>query len=68
MYDENTKIGELLKDERARKIMNEYLSGMADKSKINMVKGFSLKALCAFPQVHIGQEQLEQCIAELKKL
>lgn len=68
MLDENTKIGELLKDERARSIMNEYLSGMADKSKINMVKGFSLKALCAFPQVHINQEQYEQCIAELKKL
>ena len=48
--------------------MNQYLSGIAENSKINMVKGFSLRTLCAFPQVKIPKEKFDLCIEELKKL
>ncbi len=68
MFDENSKIGELLKNEEARQIMNRHLSGIAENPKINMVKGFSLRALCAFPQVKIPKENLDLCIEELKKI
>lgn len=68
MFDENSKIGELLKNERAKQVMNQYLSKIADNPKINMVKGLSLKALCAFPQVKIPKENFDLCIEELKKI
>ena len=68
MFDENSKIVDLLKSEEARRVMNQYLSGIAENSKINMVKGFSLRTLCAFPQVKIPKEKFDLCIEELKKL
>jgi len=68
MFNEDTKIGELLKSDEAKRIMNQNLSGIADDPQINMVKGFSLKTLAAFTQAKIPKEKLDICIEELKRI
>lgn len=68
MYDEYTKIRELLKDPKACEIIDRHLRNITKNPSINMVKGFSLKALAAFPQVRFGETEVDACLEELKKL
>lgn len=47
-FNENSEIKELLEDERAVAIINEYLPGVLNNPMVNMVGGYKLKTAKAY--------------------
>jgi hypothetical protein len=67
-FSADTKLGELLANEKAKAILEKYLPGMSTNPQIGMAKGMSLKMIAAFPQAGINPDKLKAIVDELSKV
>lgn len=63
-----SKLGEILEDERAVAIIDEYIPGFITNPELDPVKGMRMKTLLKFPQVALNDEQKKEVIARLDAL
>jgi beta-glucosidase len=68
MFSENSKMGDLLKNDEARAVLEKYFPGMTSNPNIASAKGFTLKILAGFPMLDIPAEKLRACSEELAKI
>lgn len=67
-YTLTSKVGELLKDPGAVKIIEKYAPGVSKNPLIGLAKGMTLKALLAMPQARqagVTEEMLLKVLAEI---
>lgn len=67
-YTLDTKVGDILKDTGAVKILEKYAPGVSKNPMIGLAKGMTLKALLAMPQAKdagITKEMVEKVLAEI---
>jgi dihydrodiol dehydrogenase / D-xylose 1-dehydrogenase (NADP) len=67
-YSENTRLGELLKNEGAKAVLEKHFPGFTTAPRLALAEGFSLKAMSGFPKSQITPEQLKACVEDLAKL
>ena len=67
-FSKNTRIGELLKSESAKAVLEKHFPGFTKTPRLALAQGFSLKAMSSFPQSNITPEQLKACVEDLAKL
>ena len=63
-----TKVGTLLKDPRAVKIIEKYAPGISKNPMIGLAKGMTLKAILGVPQAKqfgLTEEMLENVLGEI---
>ena len=66
-YTLDTKVGELLKDSEAVKVLEKHAPGISKNPMIGMAKGMTLKAVIAMPQAKqagLSEEQVTKVLAE----
>lgn len=67
-YTMLTKVGALLKDPKAVKIIEKYVPGITKNPLIGLAKGMTLKAILGVPQAKqagLTQEMLEKVLEEI---
>ena len=67
-YTLDTKVGELLKDPEAVKIIERHAPGISKNPMIGLAKGMALKSVVAMPQAKqagLTQQMIEQVLAEI---
>ena len=67
-YSLDTKVGDILKDTGAVKILEKYAPGVSKNSMIGLAKGMTLKSLLAMPQAKdagITEEMVTKVLAEI---
>jgi len=67
-YTMLTKVGALLKDPMAVKIIEKYAPGITKNPLIGLAKGMTLKAILGVPQAKqagLTQEMLEKVLEEI---
>ena len=70
-YTMDTKVGDILKDTGAVKILEKYAPGVSKNPMIGLAKGMTLKALLAMPQAKeagITEEMIKKVLAEINAL
>jgi len=67
-FSADSKIGELLANEKAKAILEKHLPGMSTHPQIGMAKGMSLKMIAAFPQSGLSPDKLKAIVDELTKI
>ena len=66
----DTKLGDLLKDENARKVFDQYVPGVSTLPQIAMFKDASLRMIVSNPlaaQFGLTQEKVEAILKEVNK-
>jgi len=63
-----SKLSEILEDERAVAIINEYIPGFTENPELQPVLGMKMKTLLKFPQVQCTKEQSDEIIKRLDAL
>ena len=69
-YTMDTTLGELVKDPRAKAVVDQYVPGLTSNPMFAMVSGMSLKMAVAMPQaaqMGITQQSVEGLLAEVNK-
>ena len=61
-------LGEILEDERAVAIIDEYMPGFVSNPELGPVKDMKLKTLLKFPQVSIPRDQVKEIIKRIDEL
>lgn len=67
-YTMDTKVGELLKDPEAVKIIERHAPGVSKNPMIGLAKGMALKAVVAMPQAKqagLTEDMIRQVLAEI---
>jgi len=67
----DSTLGDILKDPKAKPVLDKYVPGAADNPMIQMAKGMTLKMILAMPQaaqLGLTQAKAEQMLAELNKV
>jgi dihydrodiol dehydrogenase / D-xylose 1-dehydrogenase (NADP) len=67
-FSENTRLGELLKNEAAKVILEKHFPGFTTTPRLALAHGFSLKAMASFSQSEITPDQLKACGEDLAKI
>jgi dihydrodiol dehydrogenase / D-xylose 1-dehydrogenase (NADP) len=67
-FSDNTRIGELLKSEAAKAVLEKHFPGFTSTPRLELAKGFTLKVMSHFPQSNITPEQLKACVEDLVKI
>ena len=70
-YTLDTKVGDILKDTGAVKILEKYAPGVSKNPMIGLAKGMTLKSLRAMPQAKdagINEEMVKKVLAEINAL
>jgi hypothetical protein len=70
-YTLDTTLGALLDDPKAKAVVDKYLPGVASNPMVAMVKGLSLRALVAMPQVAqtgVTEQKIQDVLNEINKL
>jgi hypothetical protein len=70
-YTLDTKVGEILKDTDAVKILEKYAPGVSKNPMIGLAKSMTLKSLLAMPQAKdagITEEMVKKVLAEINAL
>jgi hypothetical protein len=70
-YTLDTKVGEILKDTGAVKILEKHAPGVSKNPMLALAKGMTLKSLLAMPQakdVGITEEMVKKVLAEINAL
>jgi len=65
LFNENSKLGELLENEAAVTILEKHLPGISTNPMVSMGKGLSLKQLASIPQANMPQELINAIVADL---
>jgi dihydrodiol dehydrogenase / D-xylose 1-dehydrogenase (NADP) len=68
IFSEKSRIGDLLKNESTKAILDKHFPGFTSNPRIGMTKGYTLKALAGFPQSPFTPEKLAACVEELQKI
>ena len=63
-----SKLREILEDERAVAIIDEYIPGFVDNPELGPVAGMKMRVLLKFPQVDLTKEQVAEIIERLDAL
>ena len=63
-----SKLREVLEDERAVAIIDEYIPGFVNNPELGPVAGMKMKVLLKFPQVGLPKEKIDEIIARLDAL
>jgi hypothetical protein len=66
----DSTLGEILKDPKAKAIMDQYLPGVSSNPMVTMAAGMSLKAILSMPQaaqLGLTKEKAEAILAEVNK-
>jgi hypothetical protein len=61
-------LAEVLEDERAVAIIDEYIPGFVSNPELGPVKGMKMKTLLKFPQVGLPKETVKEIIDRLDAL
>jgi hypothetical protein len=67
----DTKVGEILKDTGAVKILEKHAPGISKNPMVGLAKGMTLKSLLAMPQAKeagITEEMVKKVLAEINSL
>jgi len=67
-YTLDSKVGELLKDPEAVKIIERYAPGVSKNPMIGLAKGMALKAVVSMPQAKqagLTEEMITKVLAEI---
>lgn len=70
-YSLDTKVGDLLKDTGAVKILEKYAPGVSKNPMVGLAKGMTLKSLLAMPQAReagLTEEMVKKVLAEINAL
>ncbi len=70
-YTMETKVGDILKDTGAVKILEKYAPGVSKNPMIGLAKGMTLKSLLAMPQARdagITEDMVKKVLAEINAL
>lgn len=68
MLSENSRMGDLMKNDAAKAVLEKYFPGITTNPNIAMAKAFTLKMLASFPQLKISPEKVKACGEELSKI
>ena len=63
-----SKLRDILEDERAVAIIDEYIPGFVNNPELGPVAGMKMKVLLKFPHVGLEKEQIDDIIARLDAL
>ena len=63
-----SKLREILEDERAVAIIDEYIPGFVNNPELGPVAGMKMRVLLKFPQVQLTKEQVAEIIERLDAL
>lgn len=67
-YTLDTKVGDILKDTGAVKILEKYAPGVSKNPMIGLAKGMTLKSLLAMPQAKeagLTEEMVKKVLTEI---
>ncbi len=64
----SSKLREILEDERAVAIIDEYIPGFVSNPELGPVAGMKMKTLLKFPQVSLSKDQVAEIIERLDAL
>lgn len=64
----SSKLRDILEDERAVAIIDEYIPGFVSNPELGPVAGMKMKTLLKFPQVGLPKEQVQEIIDRLDAL
>ena len=67
-FSVDSKLKDLLADERAREVLRKHFPESANDPRINMVMYYSLRAIASFPEAGITSDKLKALDEDLKKL
>jgi hypothetical protein len=70
-YTLDTKVGEILKDASAVKILEKHAPGISKNPMLGFAKGMTLKSVLAMPQAKdagITEEMVKKVLAEINAL
>ncbi|MGA9396920.1 MAG: hypothetical protein WBV22_01565 [Anaerolineaceae bacterium] len=71
IYSLDSKLGDLLLDQRVIDILEKYVPGASKNPQIALAKGMALKVILTFPQARqagLTKELVEKIIAEANAL
>lgn len=63
-----SKLSEILEDERAVAIIDEYIPGFVNNPELGPVKDMKMKVLLKFPQTGLPKETVKEIISRLDAL
>jgi hypothetical protein len=66
--DSKSKLREILEDERAVAIINEYIPGFTELDTLQPCLGMKFKTLLSFPQVSIEGDARKELLAKIDAL
>ncbi len=64
----SSKLSEILEDERACAIIDEYVPGFVSNPELGPVKGMKMKTLLKFPQTGLSKDQVKEICERLDAL
>lgn len=67
-YTLDSKVGELLKDPEAVRIIERYAPGVSTNPLIDLAKGMALRAVVSMPQARqtgLTEEMIQRVLAEI---
>lgn len=67
-FSENSRIGDLLKSEAAKAVLEKHFPGFTATPSLELALGFTLKVMSGYPQSNISPDQLKACVEELGKI
>lgn len=69
-YSLDSTVGEIIRDPRAREIMDKYAPGVSSNPMIGMAKNWTIKNILAMPQAKsagLTIEKVQQVLDEINK-
>jgi hypothetical protein len=70
-YTMDTKVGDILKDTGAVKVLEKYAPGISKNPMLGLAKGMTLKSLLAMPQAKdagITEDMVKKVLTEINAL
>jgi len=70
-YTLDTKVGEILKDAGAEKVLEKYAPGISKNPMIGLAKGMTLKTVIAMPQAKdagLTEDMVKKVLVEINAL
>lgn len=70
-YTMETKVGDILEDTGAVKILDKHVPGISKNPMIGMAKGFTLKQILSMPQAKdagLTEDMVKKVLAEINAL
>jgi len=67
----DSKLGDIMKDEKASAVLEEFVPGFSKNPMVGLAKGFTLKKIASMPQAKeagVTEEALEALNKKLKAL